>query len=172
MIRRTFARLVRSAFVVGVVGFSAMAYAAIPLADQTFVTTAARAGMAEVELGSLAAQDGNTAAVKRFGTQMVKDHTKANAELTAQAKAIGATLPTVPDPRQQDTIEKLKSLHGAAFDQAYTEAMVKDHEDAVALFDKEASSSGNDALKVFAQKALPTLKGHLQMARELEKNAR
>ena len=38
--------------------------------DATFMTTAARGGMAEVQLGQLAQRNGSSAAVKRFGQQM------------------------------------------------------------------------------------------------------
>src|SRR5438309_2156957 len=48
--------------------------------DQTFVMKAAKGGMAEVELGKLAAQKGSSDQVKKFGQRMVDDHGKANDE--------------------------------------------------------------------------------------------
>jgi len=47
--------------------------------------------------------------------------------------------------------------------------MVKDHEEAVALFKKEAGSGSSSNVKAFAQKALPTLEEHLTMAKDLGK---
>jgi len=44
---------------------------------------------------------------------------------------------------------------------------VSDHEEAVALFQKEASSGTDPDLKAFAQKTLPTLQEHLKMAQAL-----
>src|SRR5688572_30140185 len=46
-----------------------------------FARDAAIHGRAEVQLGELAAQKGQSAEVKQFGQMMVKDHTKASDEL-------------------------------------------------------------------------------------------
>jgi putative membrane protein len=45
--------------------------------------------------------------------------------------------------------------------------MVKDHEKAVALFQKEADTGKDAEAKAFAAKTLPTLQGHLEMARSM-----
>jgi putative membrane protein len=76
-------------------------------------------------------------------------------------------MPTTTSEEQKQAAQKLAGLSGDAFDKAYADQMVKDHEDAVALFDKE-STSGNDAdLKAFAGMTLPTLQDHLKMAKAL-----
>src|SRR3954468_4619965 len=49
--------------------------------DALFVREASASGMAEVSLGKLGADKGQSPAVKQFGQQMVTDHTKANAQL-------------------------------------------------------------------------------------------
>ena len=49
--------------------------------DKKFVMDAAVGGMAEVELGKLAAEKATNPEVKQFGQRMVDDHTKANDEL-------------------------------------------------------------------------------------------
>jgi putative membrane protein len=45
--------------------------------------------------------------------------------------------------------------------------MLKDHEQDVALFKKEAESGSDPNLKAFAQKTLPTLEQHLSLAKNL-----
>ncbi len=55
--------------------------------DMAFAMKAAQGGMAEVQLGQLAAQKADNAAVKAFGRQMVDDHTKANDDLKSAAQA-------------------------------------------------------------------------------------
>jgi putative membrane protein len=55
--------------------------------DAKFAVAAANGGMAEVELGTLAQQKAVNAKVKDFGGMMVTDHTKANDEMKALAKA-------------------------------------------------------------------------------------
>ena len=62
--------------------------------DQSFVMKAAEGGLAEVELGKLAAQNATSDDVKKFGQRMVDDHGKANDELKslAQQKTIATLL--------------------------------------------------------------------------------
>src|ERR671927_190101 len=62
-------------------------------ADEKFATAAAVGGLAEVELGRLAAQKGASDEVRQFGQRMVDDHSKANQDLTQVASAKGLTLP-------------------------------------------------------------------------------
>ena len=49
-------------------------------ADQQFMKNAATGGMAEVDLGRLAARKGQNAQVRSFGNRMVPDHSKAAAD--------------------------------------------------------------------------------------------
>jgi len=145
------------------------AVAGVPSSDQDFVTTAGQGGLAEVALGHLAAQHGASAPVKSFGKQMIADHGKANAGLKAAAEKAGDTVPGAPSEDQQATLTKMKGLQGAEFDKAYADAMVKDHKDTIALFEKEAAKGDNGPVKTFAATTLPTLKHHLQMAEDLQK---
>ena len=135
--------------------------------DRHFVTTAAEDGLAEVELGKLAQQNGSSAAVKQFGQRMVDDHGKANKELESIASKLGVTPPKDPGKHQGD-IKKFSKLTGDKFDREYAEHMVKDHEKAVSLFEKQSKSGDADELKQFASKTLPTLQEHLKMARSLQ----
>src|ERR1700758_2276306 len=75
--------------------------------DQAFVNDAARGGEMEVKLGQLAEQNGSSAAVKEFGSRMVKDHTRLNAELSATAKSVDLTVPSTISSEQQAEYNKL-----------------------------------------------------------------
>jgi putative membrane protein len=143
------------------------AAATVSNADRKFATTAAMSGMAEVELGRLAAERGASDAVKQFGQRMVDDHSKANDELKQWATTAGVTLPTALDAKHQAVVAKLNRLSGAAFDRAYAQQMVKDHTKAVQLFQREADRGTDAGLKTFASATLPTLQEHLRMARSL-----
>jgi putative membrane protein len=140
---------------------------ALGSADRKFVMEAAMGGMAEVELGRLAAERGSSDAVKQFGQRMVDDHSRANSELMQWAGGKGITLPTALDAKHQALMTRMSALSGAAFDRAYAKEMVKDHNKDVALFQREASRGADADLKAFAQKNLPTLQEHLSMARTL-----
>jgi putative membrane protein len=138
-------------------------------ADQAFVTEAAKGGMAEVELGKLAAEKATNDDVKKFGQRMADDHSKANDELKSIASKKNITLPTDIDAKDKALRDRLMKLSGAAFDRAYMRAMVSDHVKDVSAFKRE-SQAGKDAdVKAFAAKTLPTLEDHLTLARTTDR---
>lgn len=147
-------------------------HAAPAATDSDFVMKAAEAGMAEVAAGRMAEKQGESAATKAFGQQMVTDHSKANDELKTAAAKSGAKVPTTMSDAQKKAGEKLAGLKGAEFDKAYAAQMVKDHEAAVALFEKESTSGSDADLKSFAGMTLPTLKEHLRMAKALPQGSK
>ena len=130
----------------------------------TFASNAAQGGMAEVEMGRLAAQRASDPEVKAFGERMVSDHSRANGELKSVASKKGLQLPTDMNSEQKSEIDKLSKLSGAEFDKQYMSAMVDDHKKDVKEFETQ-SKEGNDAdIKSFAARTLPTLQEHLKMA--------
>ena len=135
--------------------------------DRQFMDKAAQGGMAEVELGQLAQQNGQSTEVKEFGKRMVDDHTKANDQLKQLASQKGVSLPTSLDAKDQATRERLSKLHGAEFDKAYMRDMVTDHKKDVAEFKHESMSAKDPDLKNFAAQTLPTLESHLQQAEKV-----
>ena len=135
-------------------------------ADQDFAMKAANGGKMEVELGRLAAKKGRHAAVKSFGRRMVTDHTVAGNKLKAIARRKSITLPQTLDADAKAKVDQLAPLNGAAFDRAYMDMMVMDHEEDVTLFEAEATSGSDAQLKAFAAATLPTLKRHLSMAKQ------
>jgi putative membrane protein len=143
---------------------SSKASKALSASDREFVTKAASDGAAEVELGKLASKKGETNAVRRFGERMVKDHSKAGAELKKIASAKGMTVSDKPGPEHAAHKAKLQKLTGAEFDREYMELMREDHEKAVDLFKKQADKGDDADLKKFAAKTLPTLEAHRKMA--------
>lgn len=148
---------------------TAAAFAAgLPSADATFAKKAAQGGMAEVAMGQLAADKGASSDVKTFGQTMVTDHSAANDELTAAAAKADVNLPSGPTSAQEKMKASLQKLDGAAFDSRYASMMVKDHEEDVALFREEANTGKDPTLRAFAQKTLPTLESHLDMAKKLQ----
>lgn len=141
---------------------------ALSSADRGFMTKAAQDGAAEVETGKLAQANGANAEVKKFGERMQQDHTKAGDELKALAQSKGFTLPDKTDRTHARLAKQLQGLSGDKFDKVYArEAGVKDHKAAVALFTRQAQRGGDPDVKAFAQKTLPTLQEHLQMAQAM-----
>src|SRR5438046_6206959 len=93
--------------------------------DRDFVMKAAGGGMMEVELGNIAQPNAASQRVKDFGAMMVRDHSKANDELTSFASRRGLTLNTDSLMNlHKSHIESLRKKTGAAFDKAYMSMMV------------------------------------------------
>ena len=136
-------------------------------ADQAFVKKAAEGGMAEVELGKLATQNGSSDEVKKFGQRMVDDHGKANDQLKQLAGNKGVTLPTDLSAKDKALKDRLSKLNGEEFDRAYMKNMVRDHKKDVAEFKKESTSAKDNDVKSFASQTLPTLEDHLKEAQSI-----
>ena len=136
-------------------------------ADHKFAMEAAMGGMAEVELGRLAAQKGASDEVRQFGQRMVDDHSKANEELMRVASSKGWTPPTALDAKHQAETQRLSALSGEKFDKEYVKMMVKDHKKDVSEFEKQAARGADPDIKAFAASTLPTLREHLQMIQRI-----
>jgi putative membrane protein len=140
--------------------------------DKVFVMKAAFGGLAEVKMGELAASNSKNLAVKTFAQRMVLDHSHANDELAQLATAKGLALPSKLDAEHQQTYDKIAKKNGSAFDKAYMDDMVKDHEMDVAEFKKESTAAQDPDLKAWVTKTLPTLEDHLKMAKETQKKVK
>ncbi len=136
--------------------------------DRPFIVEAAAGGLAEVELGRLASQKASRSEVKEFGQMMVTDHTKANDQLMKIAREKGLAAPHVLKPEHEAAQDHLAKLSGEAFDRAYMQHMVKDHQKDVALFRRQSTGASDPDVRQFASATLPTLQKHLQRAQEIE----
>lgn len=135
--------------------------------DTDFVSMAASSGLMEVELGKVAAQKGASPEVKKFGQHMVDDHSKANAELKQLATKKKWTLPTKMNAEHQAAFDQLSKMSGKDFDRDYMAQMVKAHMMDVGMFEQATKQATDADLKALASKTTPTLRMHLDMAREL-----
>jgi putative membrane protein len=135
--------------------------------DAAFMTTAARGGLAEVEMGRLAQRNGRSAAVKRFGQQMVSHHGQSNQEMMALAQQKQVTPPASMGAEHQRIYDDLAKLRGSAFDRAYAQAMVRDHQEDPRAYQAEAQNGTDPDVKAFAARHVPILQEHLRMAQRL-----
>jgi putative membrane protein len=159
-----------SAFVLAAAVASTAGAAALSSADKEFALEAGRGGAAEVEIARVAAARATRQEVRGFAQRLVDDHGKANTELENLAKQKGVTLVATLDPQHQTVVDQLKTMSGAAIDDTFLKAMVADHTAASQLFERGQQSSDPD-LKAFAQRTLPAIQQHLEMAKRLAEAA-
>ncbi len=135
--------------------------------DSKFMMMAAMSDMNEIGLSNTALSKSSNEDVKKLAQMMVDDHTKASEELKPIAMSKNVMLPTEMDSKHKAAMEKMSAMSGSGFDREYVKMMVKDHEKAVAMFQKEANNGKDAEAKAFAAKTLPTLQGHLDMSRNM-----
>lgn len=139
------------------------------MTDQQFVDFAAQTDMVEANLGQLAANAASSQQVKDYASTLVTDHTTDYGQLSTAAKQANLTVPNAIDTEHNKMIAPFEKLKGAAFDHKYAQEMVMGHTKAIEMYKKEASDGQNDAIKNYAQTALPVLEKHLTGAKDLEK---
>ncbi len=133
--------------------------------DQHFVTEAIQGDLAEIKMGQLAQQNGQSDQVKQFGKTLEQDHSDHLQKAQQIAQQNGMRVPDEPTAKQQANYEHMSSMSGAKFDSAFAKDMVQDHQKDIGKYDKEASSGST--LSDFAKQTLPVLKKHLQMAESI-----
>ncbi len=135
--------------------------------DKAFVKEALQGGMAEVQLGQLAAQKASSPDVKQFGQKMVDDHTKLGDQMGMVAQQVGVKPPKDLAKKDKQLLAKLQGLSGEEFDKAYIAAMVKDHKKDEGAFKSEAQMAQIPAVKQAAAQGAPVIASHLQMIQQI-----
>lgn len=130
-----------------------------------FASAAEQDGMTEVALAGLAMRKSSNNEVKQLAQKMMQDDGQANQELESIVKRERLTLPTRLDARHEAVLKSFTGKSGVAFDKAYAEHIAKD-QGKVTLFESATKSRDPD-VAAFAQKTLPTLQEHKQLAGNL-----
>jgi putative membrane protein len=132
------------------------------------------ANQVDIDAGKLAASMATNPEVKKFGQQMVTDHTGVNkqaADLAAKLKVTPADNPTSQSLKAggDKNVATLKGLKGAAFDKAYVDNEVAYHQAVLDAVDKTLIPSASNAeLKALLVKVRPAFVAHLEHAKKLQ----
>jgi len=159
--------------VLALAGTSAIAQQKAPAEAATFAKKVAAANTFEIQSSELARDRSQSDDVKSFAEQMIADHTKAGEEFKSAVQEANVSPPPAekPDAQQNATLTKLRNAKGASFDQAYVNAQLSAHKEAVALFRNYSKSGRTAPLKQFAGNTLPILEHHLSMVQELSRSS-
>ena len=132
------------------------------------------ANQVDIDAGKVAASMASNPEVKKFGQQMVTDHTGVNkqaADLAAKLKVTPADNPTSQSLKAggDKNVAHLKTLKGAAFDKAYVDNEVAYHQQVLDAIDKTLIPSAKNAeLKALIEKVRPAIDAHLQHAKMMQ----
>lgn len=145
-----------------------------PMTDASIMGAIGLANAEEIADGNLADSMATNANVKAFARDMVKDHKamQGDADKLGTQKNITPTPPPNADAEQQRAQREMATVRGsakgAAFDKAYMDDQVSDHQatlDKLRQFETQAQDS---ALKGMIQKAIPKVEQHLQRAKDVQ----
>ena len=156
----------KSASLVVLAAFLASAAYAAEKPSEAFLKKAIEGNFAEVEMGKLAQQNGQSEVVKKFGQMLSDDHSAANQKAIDVAKSMGMTPPDAPSAKQKAEYDKMSKMSGAKFDRDFATHMVADHEKDIAEYKKEAKQA--DAAGAYAKDQIDVLQKHLQAAKSLK----
>jgi putative membrane protein len=139
--------------------------------DKTFAQQADQINMTEARLGEIAQMNAENPAVKAFGRLLTYDHNRLNHGLHGLRHIVereGVSLTRRLDQQHREEVDHLSQLKASAFDQAYIQAMVEGHEQAVSYFEHEGNRVQDPQLKSWALNTLPILQQHLALAKALQ----
>jgi putative membrane protein len=142
--------------------------------DAQIASIVVTANQVDIDAGKLAASKASNAEVKKFGQQMVTDHTGVNKQAVDLATKLKLT------PKDNPTSQSLKSggdanvasltkLNGTAFDKAYVDHEVAYHQQVLEALDKTLIPGASNAeLKALLVKVRPAFLAHLEHARQIQ----
>src|SRR5579872_6754345 len=140
-----------------------------PISTPDFVNKVVMGDMFDTQAARIAVQKGDTSE-KPFAQKEITDHTKLTDEIKSMASAgkVHATVPTALDREHQQKLDRLQTLSGKQFDDAYNKGAVESHESMVGLLQQYAQNGDNGDLKQWSSKMLPELSQHLSGAQKLK----
>jgi putative membrane protein len=132
----------------------------------TFIKQGLEAGQTEIKASKIAEVNSKNPRVINFAKTMITDHDLAGDRLEKIAinnKIRGGD--SISTDHQQ-FISKINALNGNAFDKAYINMMVTEHQNAIKLY-TTASTDRMDDIQRFAKRTLIVLKTHLDSANNI-----
>jgi putative membrane protein len=158
--------------------FGSMAVAPLAFAqgvnDAQIAAIVVTANQVDIDAGKLAESMGNSPEVKKFGKDMVRDHTGVNKSAVDLVTRLNVT------PEDNATamslkkggmanVDNLKTMKGMAFDKAYIDHEVAYHEQVLEAMDKTLiPGAQNEELKALLVKVRPAFASHLAHAKMLQ----
>ncbi len=139
-------------------------------ADQAFIHEALTNSTVEARMSLIAEQKSPSSDVQQYGQHMVLIHNQLNNQMKPLAAQFDVSENPKPTKKQAREIDKLKTLSGPAFDQAYLRAMAKEQKQDVKEFKSEATSAQTPALQEAARMDAPVLSQHLKALEEIAMN--
>lgn len=135
---------------------------AAPAGVDQFARTAAQSNLSEVLLAAMALQKTNDKRVQDDAWTMLDHHSRAMGDLAEALSEGAAVLPTEPSTEQQNSLQRMRGLSGAQFDQAYFAYQLDAHQRAIDLYE-QGGRLPDQKLANYARVTLPVLRAHREI---------
>jgi putative membrane protein len=142
--------------------------------DAQIASIVVTANQVDIDAGKLAAAKASDPEVKKFAQLMVTDHTGVNKSAVDLATKLKVTPEDNPTSKRiksggDENVAKLKTLQGAAFDEAYVDHEVAYHQQVLDAVDKTLIPGAKNAeLKALLVKVRPAFVAHLEHAKHVQ----
>ena len=150
------------------------AAAQAPATTRADITQAAALGTlsavntGEINAGRLALTQASDAATKRYAQRMIDEHTRNNQQVAKWTADASAPPARAKMEEGKKTLAMLQPMKAAAFDKAYLQAMVRDHQGALQALDTTLIPAATDApVAAFLRTTRGHVADHLKEAQDL-----
>ena len=132
------------------------------------------ANKAEIEAAKLAKMRSHCHKVRHFAEKLLREHRHNLREVRRISHQTGIapvmnSAATRIEENSRHQLADLRALHGEAFDRAFINDMVADHEDALHMLDMEIMQSTDAKLTAYLKSTREAVKMHLHQAKELQR---
>lgn len=135
--------------------------------DAMLVQQAGETGIADAELSRIAVDHAQSAGVRRFAEELVREHERSNRELAMIAAHENISVPKEISDTHAHLRTQLAVLHGADFDRAYLDAMRDDHRRLADLLRSSRATVSTQELRTWITLTLPVVQDHLRETRAI-----
>ncbi|WP_207435732.1 DUF4142 domain-containing protein [Sabulibacter ruber] len=135
---------------------------------QEFLQQAASTDNFQLMAGMMAGDQGRKADVGALGQKIYHVHSRTNPVLAEIAKKKDIQLPAEMGTEKKAMVDSLEAKKGEDFDQAFADAEIAAHKEAIALYEKADKEVNDQDVQSFIDQVLPVLKEHLTEAQELK----
>lgn len=146
-----------------------------PSETQVVLATMRGFNRLEARLGRLAARDGGSVDVRRYGERLYRDHDYANQEVTNVVHADRLTLPSpkdLPAASKLAAIGKragqLRQAKGEQFDRSFLQIVVQSQQMAIHMLKTARAELPAGKARLLVSEVVPILEQHVELAREME----
>lgn len=142
---------------------------AVDVAGSAFLVRVADAGITESKITSFTSKKAVYQPVIDFADMLNKEHSGLNEKVKSLANKKKVVLPQSISDENQMEITLLEKSEGKELDKTFLNMIISKHITNIEMYEVAIEEVADYDIKTFAEKILPVLKSHLEVAKSLQK---